>query len=155
MITWCLWKKRCKARMEGVKENAEKIWRNVQFWMKILAENLSSIHKLSMHDIKIMEEFQLDRPSIVEKTWKIVTWSKPHVGWMKLNCVGVVMPTQETWEVEELSVITTVLLKQLFLLTLETRLTTGPSSRLFWKALDFVSNYNFWMSSLKLIIVLL
>ena len=58
--------------MEGVKENAEKIWKDVQFWKKILAENLSFIRKLSMHDIKIIEEFQLDRPSIVEKTEKIV-----------------------------------------------------------------------------------
>ena len=73
LITWCLWKRRCKARMERVKENEEKMRRDVRFWMKVLVENLSSIHKLSMHDIKIMEELQLDRPSFVEKIGKIVT----------------------------------------------------------------------------------
>ena len=43
----------------------EENMRDVRFWM---VENLSSICKLFMHDIKILKEFQLDRPSIVEKT---------------------------------------------------------------------------------------
>ena len=51
----------------------EENMRDVRFWMKVLIENLRSIHKLSIHDIKIMEEFQLDRPSFVEKIGKIVT----------------------------------------------------------------------------------
>lgn len=39
-----------------------------------------------MPNIKILENFQVEHPSIKEKAVKIVTWTRPLMGWVKLNC---------------------------------------------------------------------
>lgn len=74
--------------MEGVQDNTGKIWREVRFWIKVLADNLRATRKLSMQDVKILEAFQIVRPIIGVKEIKTVYWSKPIPGWVKLNCDG-------------------------------------------------------------------
>lgn len=56
--------------------------------MNLLAGNLRSFRKLTMPDIKIVENFQVERLSIKEKAVKIVTWTRPPMGQVKLNCDG-------------------------------------------------------------------
>ncbi|KAK3199205.1 hypothetical protein Dsin_022620 [Dipteronia sinensis] len=88
LITWCLWNRRCKARMEGVQQNADKFWRSVRYWVRSLAENNVSLWKLKPPDFCIMKEFQIQQQSVCTRPGKIILWVKPPVGWMKLNCDG-------------------------------------------------------------------
>ncbi|XP_035540358.1 uncharacterized protein LOC118344262 [Juglans regia] len=88
IITWCLWKRRCKARMDGKYDSAVIVWRSVRVWIQSLANNINSVSPLSMHDLKILEDFNLERPHISMRPSKIVKWSRPPSGWVKLNCDG-------------------------------------------------------------------
>lgn len=88
LITWCLWKRRCKVRMEGKQENANQVWQAVRVWINLLGNKIVSVPKLFVHDRKILEEFRLKCPSTCKRPEKIVTRSRPPTGWMKINCDG-------------------------------------------------------------------
>ncbi|KAK0606889.1 hypothetical protein LWI29_005714 [Acer saccharum] len=88
LTTWCLWKRRCKVRMEGKTENADQVWRAVRVWIKLLGDNICLAHNLSDHDRAILESFRLQCPINVSRPSKIVKWSRPLAGWIKLNCDG-------------------------------------------------------------------
>ncbi|XP_035546597.1 ribonuclease H-like [Juglans regia] len=74
--------------MDGKYDSAVIVWRSVRVWIKSLANNINFVSHLSMHDLKILEDFNLERPHISMRPSKIVKWSRPPSGWVKLNCDG-------------------------------------------------------------------
>ena len=65
LITWCLWKRRCKARMEGKTESADQVWRAIRVWIKLLGDTLCSARNFSEHDRAVFENFQLQFTDVV------------------------------------------------------------------------------------------
>ncbi|KAK0573059.1 hypothetical protein LWI29_002443 [Acer saccharum] len=64
IITWCLWNRRCKARMEGLKASTEQVWRSVKTWLKILATELKVHKKLTAQDTHLLNDLNLEPPSV-------------------------------------------------------------------------------------------
>ncbi|KAK0580059.1 hypothetical protein LWI29_035797 [Acer saccharum] len=88
LITWCLWNRRCKARMEGVYQGADQIWRSVRYWVRSLAEDKVSSRDLNSTDFFIMKELQIQHHKVFARPGKFFSWTKPPAGWIKLNCDG-------------------------------------------------------------------
>ena len=88
IITWCLWNRRCKARMEGLKAGTEHVWRSVKTWLKILATELKVHKKLTAQDTHLLNDLNLEPPSVAVQKCMLVGWIKPPCGWVKLNCDG-------------------------------------------------------------------
>ncbi|TXG69366.1 hypothetical protein EZV62_004301 [Acer yangbiense] len=88
LITWCLWNRRCKARMEGVYQGADQIWRSVRYWVRSLAEDKVSSWDLNSTDFFIMKELQIQHHRVFARPGKFISWTKPPAGWIKLNCDG-------------------------------------------------------------------
>ncbi|KAK4852601.1 hypothetical protein QYF36_025365 [Acer negundo] len=74
--------------MEGKSENAKQVWRAIRVWIKLLGDNICSVRNLSERGRAILKSFQLQCPINVSRPGKIVKWSRPPVGWIKLNCDG-------------------------------------------------------------------
>ncbi|KAK0598182.1 hypothetical protein LWI29_032329 [Acer saccharum] len=88
LITWCLWNRRCKARMEGVYQGADQRWRSVRYWVRSLAEDKVSSRDLNSTDFFIMKELQIQHHRVFARPGKFFSWTKPPAGWIKLNCDG-------------------------------------------------------------------
>lgn len=141
--------------MEGVQDNAENIWRDVWVWMKLFADKLRAKRKLSIQDIKILEEFQIERPRTGAKEVKIVTWSKPPLGWVKLNYDGSCRGNRGNTGGGGIICDSNDGVKAAF----STHLGMGPitelSLRRSWRVFAFASNFTFLISLLKVTLVLL
>ncbi|XP_040995994.1 uncharacterized protein LOC121242162 [Juglans microcarpa x Juglans regia] len=81
-------RRRCKARMEGVKDSIEQVSRTVRFWIKALTDRINYSRPLSQQGLLLLDEFRLDRPAMSTRKEKLVNWLKPPRGWIKLNCEG-------------------------------------------------------------------
>lgn len=64
IITWSLWTNRCKAKMEGIKYNIEKVWRKIKTWTQILAHDLMVYKSILIQDLHVMSELHIPKPKI-------------------------------------------------------------------------------------------
>ncbi|CAI9759581.1 unnamed protein product [Fraxinus pennsylvanica] len=88
LITWKLWGRRCKARIEGNRESVEKVWFAIKAWLRLLADDIVKVSKLSNTDHEFLKALELPLVSKVSKPTLFVSWRKPAVGWVKLNVDG-------------------------------------------------------------------
>ncbi|KAK2647950.1 hypothetical protein Ddye_015439 [Dipteronia dyeriana] len=88
IITWCLWTRRCKERIEGQKINTMEVWTSVKMWLKKMAGDLKEHRQLNKQDLDLLNELNLEMSRLVSRKCQLVTWSRPPSGWIKLNCDG-------------------------------------------------------------------
>ncbi|KAK2641265.1 hypothetical protein Ddye_023028 [Dipteronia dyeriana] len=88
IITWCLWTRRCKVRMEELKISAIKVWTSMKMWLKKMAADLKVHRQLYKQDLDLLYELNLEMLRLVTRKCRLVTWSRPLSGWIKLNCDG-------------------------------------------------------------------
>ncbi|KAK4833981.1 hypothetical protein QYF36_014386 [Acer negundo] len=87
LISWQLWMRRRKARMEGVQDSATRVWWSVKYWLHSLVGDLNA-SSLSVQDMKILQDLQIDPPVQRHHWHRLVAWQRPPMGWFKLNCDG-------------------------------------------------------------------
>lgn len=87
LITWCLWNWWCKARMEG-KKHADQVWSHIQCQVKLIAETNNSFSNLKPPNINILNEFHIKPQDVHSRPGKLISWTKPHTAWIKLNYDG-------------------------------------------------------------------
>ncbi|KAG6658021.1 hypothetical protein CIPAW_04G130600 [Carya illinoinensis] len=88
VITWCLWKARCSARMEGVPFQVKAIIRLVKIIMKDVSYNLKNFQVVKENERLVMEELNIPVASIKGKKVTYVKWELPTRGMVKLNVDG-------------------------------------------------------------------
>ncbi|KAF5464702.1 hypothetical protein F2P56_014758 [Juglans regia] len=86
VITWRLWLRRCKARMEGDQESGETVWLFVRSWLAKIVDGMKGA--LSYTDHNLLEELQVRTSKPKSRTPRKVVWEKPPVVWLKLNVDG-------------------------------------------------------------------
>lgn len=62
LITWKLWHRRCKARMEGNLDNTQSVWFTVKFWLSRLAGEITKTGRLSFSDEQILTSLDISVP---------------------------------------------------------------------------------------------
>ncbi|CAI9756903.1 unnamed protein product [Fraxinus pennsylvanica] len=88
LITWKLWGRRCKARMEGNRESAEEVWFAIKAWLRLLVEDIVKVSKLSNTNHEFLKALELLVVSKLSKPTLFVSWRKATAGWVKLNVYG-------------------------------------------------------------------
>ncbi|KAF5442116.1 hypothetical protein F2P56_036937 [Juglans regia] len=85
IITWRLWWRRCKARMEGVHESVQVVWNLIKYWLAIACEKLKESSSFNHRNEEILKVLNLPFKHKKSKPVKIVKWSPPPRDWVKLN----------------------------------------------------------------------
>lgn len=62
LISWQLWMRRCKARMEGMQDSATRVWWSVKYWLRSLSGDLKASNSLSVQDMKFLQDLQIHLP---------------------------------------------------------------------------------------------
>ncbi|XP_042964506.1 uncharacterized protein LOC122298703 [Carya illinoinensis] len=88
VISWCLWKARCSARMEGDTFKVNAIIRQVKVIIFNMSRNLKFFQVTKRHDFLVMEGLQVPIIPIKKKHVSFVKWELPRRGTMKLNVDG-------------------------------------------------------------------
>ncbi|XP_035545086.1 uncharacterized protein LOC109020946 [Juglans regia] len=88
VITWRLWWRQCKARMEGTFESIRSVWCSILYWVSWIALRLKKSKALSRRDEEILKNLQLPIKHTVPMAMKQVSWSRPKNGCFKLNVDG-------------------------------------------------------------------
>ncbi|XP_042964784.1 uncharacterized protein LOC122299013 [Carya illinoinensis] len=88
IITWRLWLRRCKTRMEGSGESVEQVWRSIRFWITKIGEKLKAGKKLKRRDEVILKELNVPPKMVTKRTPQVVKWFRPYQGRYKLNTDG-------------------------------------------------------------------
>ncbi|XP_042983328.1 uncharacterized protein LOC122312726 [Carya illinoinensis] len=85
IITWRLWRRRCKARMEGLMESVQQVWCSIKYWVSWIGLKLKDVNVLSRHDEGVLHCFNMPL-NVTRKEFIIpVKWKLPKPGWVKLN----------------------------------------------------------------------
>lgn len=88
VITWGLWNRRCKVRMEGRNKNFDQVWRQIRYWVSALVENSKTIRMFTLSDMELVRELNLSLRPMCARLGKLISWIKPPTSWVKLNCDG-------------------------------------------------------------------
>ncbi|XP_042952180.1 uncharacterized protein LOC122289263 [Carya illinoinensis] len=81
LITWRMWLRRCKARMEATYESPEPVWISIKFWLSQVSDNITKCSRL-------LESINVPIKQVVNRNIRVVKWLKPKLGWVKLNVDG-------------------------------------------------------------------
>lgn len=71
--------------MDGELANEEHVRRSIQMWVTIQARKIKCCKPLSIQDRHFLNVLHDAKSEHVSKTCKLVVWSKPPSGWLKLN----------------------------------------------------------------------
>ncbi|XP_040998661.1 uncharacterized protein LOC121244564 [Juglans microcarpa x Juglans regia] len=88
IITWRLWARQCKARMEGVQLSIDSVWMEIKFWIHHVSENLLKVTSLSSTDRKLLNDLEVPIVPVKKRVPKCIKWWRPSAGWVKLNIDG-------------------------------------------------------------------
>ncbi|KAG2713072.1 hypothetical protein I3843_04G149000 [Carya illinoinensis] len=88
LISWRLWKWRCDAQMQGRYDSMEVIWFSIKYWLVVFLSKLLKVKALSSFDRKLLSELDIPVREVVPRILKLVAWSMPSDGWVKLNVDG-------------------------------------------------------------------
>ncbi|XP_042974708.1 uncharacterized protein LOC122306346 [Carya illinoinensis] len=88
VISWCLWKARCSARMEGATFQVKDIIRQVKIVIYNMSQNLKNFQVMKRNDCLVMEGLQVPIIPIKKKQVSFVKWELLRGGMMKLNVDG-------------------------------------------------------------------
>ncbi|KAG2685838.1 hypothetical protein I3760_10G144400 [Carya illinoinensis] len=88
VITWKLWTRRCRSRMEGYVESMEEVWFVVRLWLMRLLKETSSFRKLANEDKEILSAMNIKILPVKMRQVQVVRWIKPRQGEFKLNTDG-------------------------------------------------------------------
>ncbi|KAG6686415.1 hypothetical protein I3842_11G017900 [Carya illinoinensis] len=88
VISWCLWKARCLARMEGATFQVNDIIRQVKVMIFNMSRNLKNFQVMKRNDFLVMEGLQVPIIPIKKKQVSFVKWELLRRGMMKLNVDG-------------------------------------------------------------------
>lgn len=88
IITWRLWTRRCKARMDGIEESVDIVWRSIKYWVAKNGEKLKVGNILTRRDEMILNELGIPSQASNQKQLQIVRWCRPSAGRYKINSDG-------------------------------------------------------------------
>ncbi|KAF5452033.1 hypothetical protein F2P56_027073, partial [Juglans regia] len=88
LVTWRLWARRCKDRMEATYESAEEVWLAVKFWLSQISESMSKCKRLSLGDYEILLYINVPIKQVPVSCPRAGVWRKLAAGWVKLNVDG-------------------------------------------------------------------
>ncbi|KAG2727817.1 hypothetical protein I3760_01G176400 [Carya illinoinensis] len=88
IITWRLWTRRCKERMDGIEESAEVVWRSIKHWVAKMGEKLKAENIATRRDEIILKELGIPSQVGNRKKMQIVRWCPPLAERYKINSDG-------------------------------------------------------------------
>lgn len=88
IITWKLWSRRCKLRMEGHAEMQDEVWYAVRLWLSRIMRKSSKFQKLAIGDQETMRALNILVVPLKPKQIHFIRWMKPKPGKLKLNTDG-------------------------------------------------------------------
>ncbi|XP_042973021.1 uncharacterized protein LOC122304823 [Carya illinoinensis] len=88
VISWCLWKARCSARMEGVLFQVMSIIQHVKIMIKNISCNVNKFQAIKKTDLLVMKGLNIPIVPIKNIQVTFVKWEWPRRGMVKLNVDG-------------------------------------------------------------------
>ncbi|XP_042964017.1 uncharacterized protein LOC122298309 [Carya illinoinensis] len=88
IISWQLWNRRCKARVEDKVDSVQSVWYVVKLWIRRIMPLFMKVSRISNLDVDILKK--LDIPVLYPKLRqpRVIRWKRPPQDWMKLNSDG-------------------------------------------------------------------
>ncbi|XP_040989051.1 uncharacterized protein LOC121236683 [Juglans microcarpa x Juglans regia] len=80
IITWRLWWRRYKARMEGEQESVQVVWGSIKYWLAVAGEKIKGHSDLSRRDEEILQLLNLPVKPQKKVSTQIVKWLQPPEG---------------------------------------------------------------------------
>lgn len=77
IIIWCLWVRRCKARMEGKKGNKDVVCFQIKEILGAVVSKLKLVSFIFVVDIFIFQQLGMPRLEITKITFKLLYWLIP------------------------------------------------------------------------------
>ncbi|KAF5468900.1 hypothetical protein F2P56_013011 [Juglans regia] len=88
VITWRLWMRHCKARMENYSESALDVCLAVKVWLQRISSLMVKHWTISARDEAILQALDVHYVDQVKSSPKLVYWRKLNAGLIKLNIGG-------------------------------------------------------------------
>ncbi|CAI9780944.1 unnamed protein product [Fraxinus pennsylvanica] len=79
ILTWRLWMRHCKDRMEGNHETVEEIFRLIKFWLQYVSANLKKVRALLQSEELLLKNLDISLVVSLERHFRVIKWTKPTV----------------------------------------------------------------------------
>ncbi|XP_041007958.1 uncharacterized protein LOC121252418 [Juglans microcarpa x Juglans regia] len=83
-----IWLKDTDAQYEDKVDNVVSIWHVIKFWLRKIMQLSMKVSKISSQDVAILNRLDISILVPKPKKVRVVRWSRPQHGWVKLNTDG-------------------------------------------------------------------
>ncbi|XP_042964739.1 uncharacterized protein LOC122298962 [Carya illinoinensis] len=88
IVSWRLWDRHCKARVEDKVDSVQSVWHVIKLWIRRIMSLFMKVSRISAHDEAILKRLEISIVYPKPRHTRVIRWKRPPQDWMKLNSDG-------------------------------------------------------------------